>query len=221
MVLAETKYEARKIVSEDHGYEFPLHHKGSSELTDPFMIMVTHIPHYDYRYDLGFIRTCGVCGKEFDPCTNINDTTDDYSGWKYCSDVCYNNGNTRWGRILENKTTMLHSLVRFPLRVPVIYRIHNRENGKNYIGQTRQHFTIRWYDHANKTHNHKLRKDMEDFPATAWLFEVLEEVKDSIREDGSCDTKFVATREAHWINHYDAIESGYNVVMPGTKNPNP
>jgi group I intron endonuclease len=55
-----------------------------------------------------------------------------------------------------------------------IYKITNKENGKAYIGITKKLFTRRWNEHAKKSHNKELRKDLSEYGFETFSWEVLD-----------------------------------------------
>lgn len=87
-----------------------------------------------------------------------------------------------------------------------IYRITNTVNGKVYIGSascTGGRFKAHQYRlRAGSHHSVKLQRAWDKYGEAAFVFEIIERV-----EDGS-----LIEREQHWIDHYDAARSGYNVA---------
>lgn len=91
-----------------------------------------------------------------------------------------------------------------------IYKITNSNNGKVYIGQSKdinirriQHFTAL----GRGTHENKIMQS--DFTANSigWFFEVLEE----------CPLSLLNVREKYWIDFYRSYsaEHGYNLTKGG------
>ena len=87
-----------------------------------------------------------------------------------------------------------------------IYKITNLENGKVYIGQTKQAFKERWRTHlkrgvkAEPGTSNKLYNAMWEEGAENFTFEVLAE----------CDTDELNGKEKEYISFYHANTWGYN-----------
>lgn len=87
-----------------------------------------------------------------------------------------------------------------------IYKITNLENGKVYIGQTKQAFKERWRTHlkrgvkAEPGTSNKLYNAMWEEGAENFTFEVLAE----------CDTDELNKKEKEYISFYHANTWGYN-----------
>lgn len=88
-----------------------------------------------------------------------------------------------------------------------VYMIVNNQTGEKYVGFTtqkvksriQQHFTALRY---NKHYNDKLQTafNLHGEPVFAW---------EIIEEDVPLDKAF--EKESFWINHYDSVDSGYNI----------
>lgn len=87
-----------------------------------------------------------------------------------------------------------------------IYRITCLKTEKSYVGKTND-INRRWEAHRRtlrngKHHSHKLQQAYIEHGEDAFKYEILE--TDISVED-------VPNREAHWVNQYDCLQSGYNV----------
>lgn len=86
-----------------------------------------------------------------------------------------------------------------------IYKIENKNNGKVYIGKSKN-IMQRWVAHEqdlnkHKHHSSKLQKDYDDFGGIeAFEFSIIE----------NCTTSELTEREKYYIQKYDSINSGYN-----------
>lgn len=95
----------------------------------------------------------------------------------------------------------------------VIYKIENLENGKVYIGQTRNSFTKRWQQHKmtlNKNYhfNRHLQRSWNKYTEAAFQFSVLE----------SCDTlEQLDLLEIYYIKKYESYNHkfGFNKQYGG------
>ena len=89
-----------------------------------------------------------------------------------------------------------------------IYRIHDKVNNLDYIGQS-IHIETRWGQHKDEANS--LRVDRPLYNAMSELgfdnfeFTVLEE----------CAPQDLDARERYWVKHYDAYENGYNLTPGG------
>lgn len=91
-----------------------------------------------------------------------------------------------------------------------IYRIHDKVNNLDYIGQS-IHIKERWREHRSelKTYKsgNKLYKAMRELGLKNFEFTVLEE----------CSPQELDDREKYWITYYDTYENGYNQTLGGQK----
>lgn len=87
-----------------------------------------------------------------------------------------------------------------------IYRIYNRLNHKNYIGQSRDVYRrIRTHMRLlskGEHHSSKLQADYDRFGIGAFRFEILE----------YCEPRELNKKEAHYIKQFNAIRNGYNTL---------
>lgn len=85
-----------------------------------------------------------------------------------------------------------------------VYKITHKPTGKFYIGVTTRWIMQRWWEHIKAESGSPFHQYMKDHDLTEFTFEILESFKPS-----ECDPY---EREAHWINHYDAINNGLNTA---------
>ena len=89
-----------------------------------------------------------------------------------------------------------------------IYLIENNLNHKKYIGQS-VNIKTRWAAHKNykahMTSSPKSYNAFEKYGIENFTFTILEEVK--FEQD-------LTPREQYWINYYDTINNGYNIIRP-------
>lgn len=96
-----------------------------------------------------------------------------------------------------------------------IYKIENKENGKVYVGSSKD-INKRWYAHRTalmnkKHHNAKLQHAWNKSGGKIELeYSILEE----------CDILKLFEREQHWMDHYDSYVSGYNCTRHAQGSPN-
>lgn len=91
-----------------------------------------------------------------------------------------------------------------------IYRIHNKVNNLDYIGQS-IHIKERWYEHRRELKTYKsgspLYDAMRELGLENFEFTILEE----------CSPQDLDAREKYWVAYYDAYENGYNQTPGGQK----
>ena len=93
-----------------------------------------------------------------------------------------------------------------------IYKIQNKINGKQYIGQTSKSFKKRYWSHLwnlrnNSHHNIKLQKQFNKYGEENFVFQVVEAVKDK---------STLNELEKKYIKDFDQIQKGYNIQTGGT-----
>lgn len=93
-----------------------------------------------------------------------------------------------------------------------IYKITNLQNGKCYVGQTRQSFGDRWRSHVRRgvraeagTAN-KLYSEMWDIGVENFTFEIIT----------TCKPQELNEKEKYFINFYDSCNWGYNSTRGGS-----
>lgn len=89
----------------------------------------------------------------------------------------------------------------------VIYKITNLINNKVYIGQTRQNYKDRFIQHKSHARtglsNHKLANAFRKYGDKNFIIEPIE----------YCDYDELNEREIYWIEYYNSIEEGYNILL--------
>ena len=162
---------------------------------DVLLSIIEITPQKSYLKKFFEPRTCKQCGRIFDA------SITDYYNSNFCCEACYetyNMLNVDINKIVQSKEL---NYIEFMEANPVIYRIFNRLNGKNYIGQTIRSFTLRWWEHYKSWIKHQ-PESIDNFE-----FSVLEEFsKEAIKKNPD----LLKQREQYWIDKYDAIENGYN-----------
>ena len=145
-------------------------------------------PGSEYLEDFFAPRVCKHCGTIWTPANN------EYYGL-YCCRACYEQAMQQ----IKRSEDELFISSDWDSSYPVIYRIFDRKNNKNYVGQTIRAFTLRWWEHYKNWIQRVENTNITDFE-----FSVLEIFPQSI------DKKILSEREQYWIEKYDALISGYN-----------
>jgi len=92
-----------------------------------------------------------------------------------------------------------------------IYLITNLVNGKQYIGQTVQKPSDRWYRHVSTNpSNTVIGRAIKKYGKKFFRFEVVDSAK-NIEE--------LNIKEANWIDKLNTLENGYNVSSGGKNAP--
>ena len=91
-----------------------------------------------------------------------------------------------------------------------IYKITNKINGKNYIGQTIQNVKERFYQHCafkcdESVKRMPIHRAIKKYGKDNFTLEVIEEV----------DSKLLDEKERFWIDYYDTFNNGYNATIGG------
>lgn len=93
-----------------------------------------------------------------------------------------------------------------------IYKITNLINNKVYIGQTKQYYLDRWSQHKSHAKtglsNHKLARALRKYGEENFIIEIVEQ----------CSYEELDEKETYWIEYYDSIKNGYNILTGGQKN---
>lgn len=133
-------------------------------------------------------KICQHCGNVFTFANN------EYYG-QYCCRACYEQEMQK----IKLEEDDLFISPDWNSSYPVIYRIYDRKNDKNYIGQTIRAFTLRWWEHYKNW-----IQRVENTSITDFEFTVLEQLpKNTTKEQ-------LSEREQYYISKYNAYTEGYN-----------
>ena len=85
-----------------------------------------------------------------------------------------------------------------------IYKIKNKINNKIYIGQSKN-IIQRWEQHKRNLSPSctKLNNAFKKYGIENFEFSIIEEISNS---------ELLTTREQYWIEYYDSIKNGYNIL---------
>lgn len=94
-----------------------------------------------------------------------------------------------------------------------IYKVNNKINDKNYIGQTIHTVEWRWETHLRSAFNERMQdhnvlfhRAIRKYGIDAFEVETIEE----------CDNELLNEKEIYWIEHYKSCgENGYNISLGG------
>ncbi|MBK7362801.1 MAG: GIY-YIG nuclease family protein [Micavibrio sp.] len=209
-VEAKNSKEAKLIIEELYGRKFPLRVLAKDLDSNEFLLSIKEIKEDDFWTKKLFETVeCKTCNSPFKLIEKYQSGGKSDGGRDFCSQECANveRDKNRPTNYLDFKeATAIHDYV--------IYKITNKENGMCYIGQTKQAFTFRWYQHFYQPKDVKFHDAIMEFPITAWTFEVIEkiDIPEEIKYDKASIRTFVFNRETEYIKKFDCIKSGYNSV---------
>jgi len=192
-VQAEDRQAARKMVEDMYGLKFPMRVK-ADDASEPFLLHIKAMtPYLEALFEQ---RECKQCRRMFRRIDLYNDQCERYKGTEFCSQVCAD--AARAAEMVPGGDDPYGTRA-----IPCIYRITYRPTGQCYIGQTKQAFTLRWWQHVKwGATDCKFHTALRESNLTDWTFEVVE----------VCDEANLDKREAHWIEQSDAIRSGFNTA---------
>ena len=92
-----------------------------------------------------------------------------------------------------------------------IYKITNKINSKCYIGQTTRSVKVRWLEHTKyhltaRSHCRKLANALRKYGIDEFIVEVI---------DTAISVEELNDKEVYWVQFYDSINNGYNLVVGG------
>ena len=208
-VTAKDKKEARTLINDMHEREFPLRVKREDRDKNPFLLNLREIMPDDKRtIELFEEKTCPQCDSRFRLIDIYNDDHNHPGGREFCSHLC-KSAHAERHRAFDPSSEENARHAAF------IYRIYNIKEDKCYIGQTRQAFTLRWYQHFYQSSGTPFHEEIKRFELTDWQFSLLEQVQ--IPDDVRDVKNFIDGRERHWIGVFDSINNGYNTMTVNTK----
>lgn len=199
-VEADNKKEARKLIEEDFGRSLPMRVSSDDEEAS-FLLHITSMTNSLDR--LFEDRFCEVCNNDFRRIDLYNDQFESYKGESFCSSRCHEiyREEQRQLKFVGGEMEGRHRAV--------IYGICNIQTKQWYIGKTTQAFTLRWYQHFYQSGDTKFHQEVKTTPVEDWEFRVLEMIDPPKDIDLN---KFIASREAFWIEAFNSIDNGYNTL---------
>lgn len=203
MVEAKTKKEARLLIEDEYGRKFPLRVLQKDLDNESYLLNIREITKDDTRtLSLFELKEClePDCSNKFRVIDKYNDNNESYKGHDYCSVKCKNLNYERTSYKTPNELDANGTAV--------IYKITNVSSGMVYIGKTTQVFTLRWYQHFYQNGDCKFHQAIKNSSLKDWTFEIVEIVE--APTSGKDINIHIREREGFWIDHYNAIESGYN-----------
>lgn len=209
-VEASNSKEAKLIIEEMYGRKFPLRVLSKDLESNEFLLSIKEIKHDDYWTAKLFENVeCTHCKSKFKIIEKYQLGANNYGGRDFCCSECADKEreNNRPKSYLDLKeATSIHEYV--------IYKITNKETGLCYIGQTKQAFTFRWYQHFYQSSDVKFHEAIRSFPVTVWTFEVIDEidVPAEIKYDKEAIRKLVLSKETEYIRKFNSVVNGYNSV---------
>lgn len=199
--------DAKLKIEELYGRKFPLRVLKKDLESNEFLLNITPINEYNYYIQKYFdINECKNCQSKFKLIEKYQ-IGNEGGGYDYCSSKCGKEFREKGFNILEYREgNAIHDYV--------IYKITNRETGMCYIGQTKQAFTFRWYQHFYQSNDVKFHEAIKSSPITAWTFEVIEviDIPEEIKHDKAAIRNLVNAKETEYIRKFNCIQNGYNSV---------
>jgi len=208
-VEANDAKQAKLIIEEMYGRKFPLRVLSKDLETNEFLLNIKEIKDDDsFTKKLFENIECKQCQSPFKIIEKYQVGSKNGSR-EFCSSECKNEYNNK-----NRPTNILDFREQNAIHDYVIYKITNKETGMCYIGQTKQAFTFRWYQHFYQPKDVKFHDAIMEFPITAWTFEVIEkiDIPEEIKYDKASIRKLVFNKETEYIKKFDCIKNGYNSV---------
>ena len=208
-VEAKNSKEAKLIIEEMYDKKFPLRVLAKDLDSNEFLLNIKEIKDDDsFTKKLFENIECKQCQSQFKIIEKYQLGSNN-SSREFCSSECkneYNNKNRPTNYLDFKESTAIHDYV--------IYKITNKETGMCYIGQTKQAFTFRWYQHFYQPKDVKFHDAIMEFPITAWTFEVIDkiDIPTEIKYDKVQIRKLVLSKETEYIQKFNSVNNGYNSV---------
>ena len=209
-VEANNAKEAKLVIEELYGKKFPIRVLSKDLESNEFLLNIKEIKDTDYYTKKLFeLKDCLHCKSPFKVIEKYQIGVSNNGGQDFCCSECANKERekNRPTNYLEFKeATAIHDYV--------IYKITNKETNQCYIGQTKQAFTFRWYQHFYQTKDVKFHEAITNFPVTAWIFEVIEviDIPEEIKYDKTAIRNLVLSKETEYIRKFNSVANGYNSV---------
>lgn len=204
-MFAKNSKELRENVNKEFLCKFPARVTG--ENNSSFLITVSKISNENRNTNLierSVFRKCLLCKNDYRIIDIYNEGRTDSPCSKYCCWTCRKN---------DDQTSLSQDdILNIRRTTPIIYRIYNKETKMSYVGKTTKVFTYRLYQHFFQKKKTKLSTAIFSSKLTEWEIFIIEEISPEKEESYSETSKRVSKREQYWINHYDSIENGYNMI---------
>lgn len=209
-ISANSKVEARKLINEEYGQEFPMRVLNEEIDKHEFLLSIEEIKPDSHIGRLFEPQICTRCKKTFYVIDKYNDHNEINKGFLYCSFVCFDL-DKQYSQALRNEYEVINGNNK-----PLIYKITNKATEKIYVGKTSQVFTLRWYQHFFQTGTNKFHDAIKTSSLKDWQFEILEivEFPEEIKLNHNFKEleTFILQRERYWIEHFNSINEGYNSI---------
>jgi hypothetical protein len=208
-VEANNAKEAKLVIEDLYGRKFPLRVLSKDLESTEFLLNIKEIKDDDIYTKKLFENTdCTHCKSQFKIIEKYQMGANNYGGRDFCSSECANKEREK------NRIPTIDFKESVAIHDYVIYKITNRETNMCYIGQTKQAFTFRWYQHFYQTKDVKFHEAIMSFPVTAWIFEVIEviDIPEEIKYDKAAIRNLVLSKETEYIRKFNCVVNGYNSV---------
>ena len=205
-IEANNAKEAKMIIEELYGKKFPLRVLNKDLESNEFLLNIKEIKDDDVWTKKMFENVeCKNCLSNFKVIEKYQVGSKNGSR-DFCCSECANEFRDK------NRTNITDYREQVAIHDYVIYKITNKETGMCYIGQTKQAFTFRWYQHFYQSSDVKFHEALRAFPVTCWTFEVIEliDVPEEIKYDKTAIRKLVLNKETEYIRKFNCIANGYN-----------
>lgn len=208
-VEAKNSKEAKLIIEEMYGRKFPLRVLAKDLDSNEFLLSIKEIKEDDtWTKKLFETVECKTCKSPFKLIEKYQSGGRNDGGRDFCCSECADKEREK------NRLPLTDFLEQKAIHDYVIYKITNKETGMCYIGQTKQAFTFRWYQHFYQPKDVKFHDAIMNFPITVWTFEVIEkiDIPEEIKYDKASIRNLIFNKETEYIKKFDSIKNGYNSV---------